>query len=475
MKPPYSRTIQSPAFLLFLIFSINGCTKTSTPASSVILPTVSTTSVIINLTSTTAQSGGMVTFAGGGTITKNGVCYSSANKTPTTADSKTADSISIAGTTATTFTGPITGLVPNTTYYLRAYATNSAGTAYGSVIQFTTPGSLSAVTTAVTTFAGNGTPGYLDASGLSAQFNNPQGVSVDSRGNVYVSDSYNSLIREITPAGSVSTMAGNQTIGYNDGQATAAQFYGPAGSAFDVQGNLYVADLGNNVIRKITPSGVVSTYAGTGIAGYYDGAATLASKTGSTDVLAQFNSPQAVAVDASGNLYVADRGNNMIRKITTAGRVSTIAGVKAQGFIDATGTAAAFNGPSGVAVDAQGNIYVTDEGNSAIRKITTANVVTTIAGNPTENYLLNYPSAITIDKQGNLYITDADARVIEFTTSNVLYFLAGKLNVSGFVNGTGTSALFTYPQGIAVDASGNLYIADQYNNCIRKVAVTWVP
>jgi DNA-binding beta-propeller fold protein YncE len=126
-------------------------------------------------------------------------------------------------------------------------------------------------------------------------------------------------------------------------------------------------------------------------------------------------------------------------------------------------------------VDAQGNVYVADEGNSALRKITTANVVTTIAGNPTESYLLNYPSALTIDKQGNLYIIDADARALEFTTSNILYVLAGKLNVSGFVNGSGTSALFSYPQGIAIDAIGNIYIADQYNNCIRKVTVTWVP
>jgi sugar lactone lactonase YvrE len=475
MKTPYSRIKQSPALFLLIIFSINGCTKTSTPATTVSLPTVSTSNIIINLTSTTAQSGGIISFAGGGTITKNGVCYSSTNKTPTTADSKTTDSVSTAGTNETTFTGPMSGLTANTTYYLRAYATNSAGTAYGNVIQFTTPGSLSAVTAAVTTFAGNGTAGYLDAPGLSAQFNNPQGVAVDSKGDVYVSDSYNSLIREITPAGSVTTVAGNQTIGYADGLAAAAQFYGPAGSAFDAQGNLYVADLGNNVIRKITPSGIVSTYAGTGVAGYYDGAATSASKTSSTDLLAQFNSPQGVAVDASGNVYVADRGNNVIRKISTAGRVTTIAGVKAPGFIDGTGTTATFNNPSGVAVDAQGNVYVTDEGNSALRKITTANVVTTIAGSPTENYLLNHPTAITIDKQGNLYIVDSEARVLEFTASNILYVLAGKLNVSGFVNGPGTSALFSYPQGIAIDANGNIYIADQYNNCVREVMVTWAP
>jgi sugar lactone lactonase YvrE len=472
MENPYLRLTFLSAFFLSVI--ISGCKKTSTPASTVNLASVATTNVVVNLTSTTAQSGGVILSEGNGIITQNGVCYSATNKTPTTADGKTSDPVSTSGKAILNITSNLTGLTANTTYYVRAYAVNAAGTAYGGVIQFTTSASLSAINAAVTTFAGNGTAGYLDAMGLSAQFNNPQGVSVDSKGGVYVSDGY-SLIREITPAGAVTTVAGGLAIGYTDGAAATAQFYGPAGSAFDAQGNLYIADAGNNIIRKITPSGVVSTYAGTGLGGYRNGAATSANLTGKADSSALFNSPQGVAVDASGNVYVADRGNSVIRKITTAGRVVTVAGAKSKGFIDATGESAAFNNPSGIVLDSQGNMYVTDQGNSALRKITSAGVVTTIVGNPSQTFLLNYPSAITIDKTGNLYIADESGRVLEFATNNSLYVLAGTSNVAGFVNGTNAAALFSNPQGIAIDANGNIYVADQNNNCIRKVTVTLVP
>jgi len=366
----------------------------------------------------------------------------------------------------------LTGLTPNTTYYVRAYAHNTAGAAYGSVVKFTTSASLTAITTQVITFAGNGTAGYADASGLSAQFNNPEGITIGNNGNLYVSDSYNGIIREVTPAGAVSTVAGTTTIGYTDGAAATAQFYAPHGSAFDAQGNLYVADFGNNVIRKITPAGIVSTYAGNGTAGYRNGAATSANLTGTSDTLAVFNNPQAVAVDANGNVYVADRGNNVIRKILTTGRVVTLAGHRTAGYVDATGASAAFDNPSGLVVDGQGNVFVSDQANSAIRKITTAGAVSTIAGGNTQATLLNFPSAIAIDKTGNLFIVDEGGRIFEYTTASVLYNLAGTANTSGFVNGAGTSALFNNPQGIAVDANGNIYVADQYNNCIRKITVT---
>lgn len=474
MKSFYLRNIYLIPFFLLIILLGNSCKKVSSGATTVTVPVVVTTNTIINVTSTSAQSGGVITSNGNAVITANGVCYSATDVTPTTGDSKTSDPVVSELIQYPPFASVLANLIPNTTYYLRAYATNSAGTGYGSVIKFTTSASLTAINTTVTTFAGNGTAGYVDASGLSAQFNNPEGITVDNNGNVYVSDTYNNIIREITPAGAVSSIAGIQTLGYTDGPAAAAQFYAPHGSAFDTQGNLYVADFGNNVIRKITPAGVVSTYAGNGQAGYRNGAATPANLTGTSDTLAYFNNPEAVAVDGQGNVYVADRGNNVIRKILTTGRVITIAGTRTAGYVDATDEQASFNNPSGVAVDSQGNVYVSDQGNSAIRKITPSDVVTTIAGGPTQKSLLNFPAALAIDKTGNLYIVDEGGRVFEYTTANVLYTLAGTSNTSGFINSTGISALFNNPQGIAIDANGNIYVADQYNNCIRKLTLTLV-
>ena len=474
MKILYRRNISLWSVLFLLVALAAGCKKSSTPVIMVQLPTVSTTSVILNVTSTSAQSGGVILSAGNGTITKNGVCYSATNKTPTTSDSRTSDSTVIA-TSVTSFISQLTNLTPKTTYYLRAYATNSAGTGYGAVVQFTTSDNLSVSIATVSTFAGNGTAGYIDASGGSAEFNNPQGISVDSKGNVYVSDSFNNLVRKITPGGDVSTLAGIPTLGYTDGPPATAQFYGPAGSAVDGQGNVYVADFGNNVIRKITPAGVVSTYAGNGQAGYVNGAATSASLTGTSDVVAEFSNPQAVAVDAAGNVYVADHGNNAIREITPAGRVTTLAGRRSRGYIDGTGASAAFNNPSGVAVDSKGNIYVADGGNSSLRKVTPGGVVTTLVGNPSQSNLLNFPSALTIDTDGSLYIVDEGGRILKFTSNNVLYNIAGSLNAAGFVDGTNANARFNNPQGIAIDANHNIYVADQYNNSIRKIVFSTGP
>ncbi len=450
--------------------AFSGCKSTSPSGTVTVAPTVTTVSQIANLTTTTAQSGGVVVFNGDGTITANGVCYSTTNQTPTTSDTKTSDPVNTTGIAVTTFTSYLTGLTPNTTYYLRAYAINSAGVGYGAVMHFTTSSSITGISSTVSTLAGAGSAGYQDGSAAGALFNNPQGVAVDASGNVWVSDSFNELIREVS-GGSVSTIAGNQTLGYLDGPALSAEFYAPAGQAFDSKGNLYVADFGNNVIRKITPAGVVSTYAGTGRAGYQNGASTSASLNSSTDSLAIFNNPSGVCVDAAGNVFVADRGNNVIREIMTNGRTKTIAGSGIKGFYDATDEDAYFSNPTGVAVDSKDNVYVTDQGNSAIRKITSAGVVTTLLGDPNNTALLGYPTGVTCDSGGDIYFTDSFGRVFEFTAGEVLYNIAGVYNQAGLNNGAGSTATFNYPQGIAIDASGNLYVADQYNNCIRKIVI----
>jgi len=221
----------------------------------------------------------------------------------------------------------------------------------------------------VSTFAGTGVSGSAD--GLdTATFDSPLGVAVDQAGNVYVADYGNDIIRKITAAGVVSTIAGKAgTPGNKDGLDTAARFNLPESIAVDAAGNLYVADNGNNEIRKITPDGMVITLAGNGAAGKSDGSGASAT----------FNSPFGIATDASGNVYVADSGNNLIRKITPGGAVTTFAGSGGKGSGDATGVQASFNTPAGIAIDAAGNLYISDENNNIIRKITATGTVSTLA------------------------------------------------------------------------------------------------
>jgi sugar lactone lactonase YvrE len=451
-------------FSLFVIASLNGCVKGGAITNPVSEGVVITNSFIANLTTTTAQSGGILTYNGGGTILEAGVCYSSGNQTPTVANAVTVDTLSfdVAGTK--TFTSHVTGLSPSTTYYLRAYATNSAGTAYGAVIKFTTSSTIISVSSTVSTLAGSIAGGYLNGTGTGALFNNPQSVVADASGNVYVADDFNNVIRKITPGGAVTTYAGDGNAGYTDGAAATAEFYAPQGLGIDSQGDIFVADLGNNRIRKISAAGVVSTYAGNGIRGYVNGA----------DTVAEFNNPQNVCVDAIGNVYVADKNNNLIRKINTSGVVSTLAGYYGEfGLYNATGTNAVFNAPNAVAVDSKGNVYVADTKNYCIRKITSAGVVTTLLGGSIQTTLIGTPSSVAIDTKDNLYIADESGRIIEFsTTGGIVYILGGTANTLGYVDGAGASALFNNPQGVTVDSQGNVYVADYGNNVIRKIVTS---
>jgi streptogramin lyase len=316
----------------------------------------------------------------------------------------------------------------------------------------------------VSTLAGTGTVGFIDGVGTSAKFNNPLGVAVDSGGNVLVADLF--TIRKITPSGVVSIFAGS-TVGSLDGVGTSAKFESPYGVAVDSSGNVFVGDY--HVIRKITPAGVVSTIAGTGTSGFVNGNGTAAS----------FSTVRSVAVDSSGNVFVADTYNHAIRKITPAGVVSTLAGTGTSGFVNGTGTAASFSTPFGVAVDSSGNVFVADTGNNAIRKITPAGVVSTFAGAVTSlsgfangtgtEASFNTPSFIAVDGSGNVFVADTYNNAIrKITPSGIVSTYAGTGKRS-FINGIGAVAGFNYPYGVAVDSSGNVFVADTFNYAIRKI------
>jgi len=259
----------------------------------------------------------------------------------------------------------------------------------------------------VTTLAGSvGMQGSTDATGAAARFYNPYGVAVDNVGNVYVGDTYNGTIRKITAGGVVTTLAGSaRQFGSTNGTGSAARFGEPRGIAVDGSGNVYVADTTNQLIREVTPGGVVTTLAGTaGVSGSTDG----------TRSAARFYEPTDVAVDGSGNVYVADFDNQAIRKLTPSGVVTTLAG-GSFGSADGSGAAAQFSNPSGVAVDGSGNIYVADNANDLIRMITPGGVVTTLAGlaetsGSTDGVgsaaLFTNPAYLAVDGSGNLYVND---------------------------------------------------------------------
>jgi sugar lactone lactonase YvrE len=324
----------------------------------------------------------------------------------------------------------------------------------------------------VSTLAGTGIPGYENGEGLSeAQFQLPRGVAVDAQGNVFVGDTFNHRIRKITPAGVVSTLAGTGVQGYKNGEGLSeAQFYEPRGVAVDAQGNVYVADYGNHRIRKVTPAGVVSTLAGTGVPGYKNGASREA----------QFHSLRGVAVDAQGNVYVADSFNHRIRKITSAGLVSTLAGTGVPGYKNGNGLREAqFQLPRDVAVDARGNVYVGDTFNHRIRKITPAGVVSALAGTGVQGNKngegrgaeFYQPRGVAVDARGNVYVADSfNQSIRKITPAGVVSTLAGT-GVPGYKNGDNREAQFDQPFGVAVDAHQNVYVTDSFNHRIRKMVL----
>lgn len=323
----------------------------------------------------------------------------------------------------------------------------------------------------VSTFAGL-LSGWTDGMGTNASFYRPAGISRDAANNLYVVDTVNDDIREINTAGEVSTVAGSlQANGNADGVSSNAFFNYPTGVASDAFGNLVVADCNNNEIRQVTSAGSVSTLAGSVVnPGNLNGVGGQA----------LFNTPYGLAADRQGNVYVADMENNEIRGISPSGRVSTLAG-STQGSVDGVGVDAEFNSPQGVAIDLSGNIIVADTQNSTIRKITPAGVITTVGGQAGgfsyadglgTNALFNFPSKLTIDGSGNIYVADTGNYLIRMITpAGNSSTIAGQVKQIGHLDGVGTNAIFGLIQGIAVDTHSNLFVADydllQVGNVIR--------
>ena len=319
------------------------------------------------------------------------------------------------------------------------------------------------------TFAGRPPYGSADGFATMAQFYSPWSAAIDTAGNLYVADRMNHTIRKLSTDGAVSTVAGlARNRGSADGIGSAARFYEPAAVTVDSAGNLYVAEAGNSTIRKITPDGMVTTFAG------------LAGELGSSDGVAseaRFGTPEGLAVDAAGNLYVADSYWHTIRKITPDAAVSTIAGAAGvRGSANGAASAARFDQPVAVAVDHSGTIYVADYINTTVRAINPEGVVSTLAGfagsagsrdGVGSTARFSAPSGLAIDANGNLYVTD-DRVVRKIAPGAVVTTLAGS-SESGTADGTGTAAQFGRLRGIAATGSGTVYVPDSSYNTLRKI------
>ncbi len=314
---------------------------------------------------------------------------------------------------------------------------------------------------------------------VSAPLSQPRAIALDKSGAVYAGNIGHSIVVRISHDASGKTntaiFAGDESqIGSNDGQGTSARFQGPIGLALDDAGNVYVADSDNHLIRKISPTGMVTTLAGKAVVpGYADG----------TGPDARFDDPTNVAVDHDGNVYVSDNHNQVVRKISPAGIVTTFAGLAGQaGNADGQGALARFDGPRGIAVDRAGNVYVAAQTSSTIRKITPDGWVTTLAGQPGKtggadgpgaSATFNVPRSLTVDAAGNVLVADTDNNTIrKITPEGIVSTLAGLAGQAGAVDGQGPSARFKGPRGVAVDGEGNIYVADSDNDAIRLISPT---
>ncbi len=326
----------------------------------------------------------------------------------------------------------------------------------------------------VTTYAGNGTFGFVNGDTAMARFKSPFGICMNKNGDLFIADGGNNCIRKITATGSVSTLAGTGLAGFADGPALSSQFNNPTGVCVDDSGNVYVSDFQNHMIRKISFTGTVTTIAGSGVAGYADG----------IGAAAQFNYPRGICRDRKGNLYVGDSWNHRIRKIATTGSVSTYAGGGSAMGVSSIGsllngqdTAARFYTPAGVSVDKIGNIYVADAYNHRIRKIDTNRVVSVIAGSGAigvgnGGYSNGPISTASLNTPTELFSDSAATKIYIGDTFNnrVRLVTTGSLTllagkgIAGYVNGIDTSARFNYARGVVANSNGSKVFVVDYNN-----------
>jgi sugar lactone lactonase YvrE len=331
----------------------------------------------------------------------------------------------------------------------------------------------------ITTVAGNGTLGYSGDGGQAtiAEFYAPSKVILDAAGNLYIADLGNNRIRKISLSGIINTIAGTGTAGYSGdgGQATVAELNQASGVCFDAAGNLYIADQVNNRVRLVNATGIISTFAGTGMAGY--------SGDGGEATSAELYTADDIIYDSDGNLYISDTNNERIRKVNTAGVISTIVGNGTAGFSGDGGqaTAAELHRPTGLVYDAVGNLYIADELNNRIRMVNTAGIISTIVGNGVHAFSgdggaatlaeLSYPNGVCLDPAGNIYISDSgNNRIRRVNTTGIISTIVG-IGTAGYSGdgGSSTAAEIHGPARVILDSVGNLYFCDNGNSSVRMV------